>query len=318
MKLRSELTLNDVDVRADHQPTLQDAFDFYIRSRSPILSKKGILSAKSNMKHHWQPFAKVQIRNIQPHIDDLQVRMMQEGLAPATIRCVLVRLGAVLARAKKGGLHNCPYEIPRVKVARDPKTTLGEEDIETFFQYVDEIATPAQKVMARALYYLGLRISELLRASFDDYDENDQTFRIDERQKNGEIHYLPVLPEMARWLATLTRRPGELMFPGKGKEGKHDPGYTSRLLERASDRMGLTKKITHHRLRASLCTNLLRRSVPLPVVMQILRHKDSKVTLANYWEGRMDDMREGMKVLTRPVSAPTPHAPVVPLKTQIG
>lgn len=313
-KVRSELILNDVDVRVDKQPTFADAFDYYIKSRSRILTEKSILSAKSNMEHHWSPFAKVPIRNIQPHIDDLHVRLIEKGLAPATIRCILVRLGSVLERSKKGGLHNCPYTIPKVQVVRDPKTALSEEEIETFFGFVDAIATPEQKVMARTLYYLGLRISDCLRASWDDLCEEDMTYRIDERQKNGEILYLPVLPEMARWFATLTRRPGELIFPGKGKEGRHDPGYTARLLERASDRMGLKKKITHHRLRASLCTNLLRRGVALPVVMQILRHKDSEVTLGHYWEGRMKDMRDGISALDKPTPESTPGAPVIPLQ----
>ncbi|GLH65733.1 tyrosine-type recombinase/integrase [Geothrix edaphica] len=301
LKLRSALALESIDVRTISKATFQEAFDLYLKVQAPRLAARTVRLFRSNHQHHWSHFQDAPLKDMQMHLDELFPRLAAK-MKPGSQRLVFARLRSVLELARKRGLHNTPLEYPTIDVPRDPKQVLSEEQVEVFFIHVDRIGSLHARIMIRSLFYLGLRVSEAQRLHWDDYDEDEMTYRIDERQKNGKILYLPVLPEMAEWFAKQPRKKGELMCPGRW--GCHNTRYTDLVVKAASKSMGLEVPMTHHRLRASLSTSLLRRGVPLAVVQRILRHADPATTTKYYWEEGLQDMREGLMVLSKVNGSP--------------
>jgi len=296
LKYRSTLALEAVDLRSTPRATFQEAFNLYIKIQTPRLVPKTIYLLNSNMEHHWSHFRDAPLKDMQTHLDELFPSLKQK-MRPGSQRLVFARLRGVLELARKRGLHNTPLEYPVIDVARDPKQVLNDEELKVFFTHVDQFGNLQQQIMIRSLLFLCLRVSECQRLNWDDYDEETMTYRIDERQKNGKISYLPVIPEMAEWFAKQRRRNGELMCPGKW--GPHTPRFTDIVIKKASNAMGLKVPMTHHRFRSSAATALLRKGVPLAVVARILRHSDAgSICMKHYWEAGLQDLRAGMMLLS--------------------
>jgi len=305
LRYRSSLALDHFDLRIAPSSTFQEAFDLYLKVKTPHLAAKTLYNLKKNMEHHWSGFKDALLKDMQSHLDAL-FPVLKGKLSPGSQRLVFARLRGVLELARRRGLHNTPLEYPAIDIARDRKLVLDDDEIDVFFAHVDRLGNLHQQVLIRCLFYLGLRISECLRIGWDDYDEQAMTFRVDERQKSGKISYIPVVPEMAEWLAKLPRRKGELICPGKW--GQHTPRYTDYIIKKASAAMGLQVPMTHHRLRASLATSLLRKGVSLAVVARILRHADAgSVCMNHYWEEGVQDLREGLLLLSQRKTSTPPE-----------
>ena len=296
LRYRSSLALDNLDLRATPSSTFQEAVDLYLKIKAPHLEAKTIYNVKKNMEHHWSGFRDAPLKDMQAHLDAL-FPVLKEKLSPGSQRLVFARMRGVLELARRRGLHNTPLEYPTIQVVRDRKKVLNDEEIDLFFGHVDRLGNLHQQILIRCLFYLGLRISECLRIRWDDFDEQAMTFRVDQRQKSGKISYLPVVPEMAEWFAKLPRKDGELICPGKW--GQHTPRYTNYVIKKVSLAMGFKVPMTHHRLRASLATSLLRKGVSLAVVARILRHSDAGTVCMNYyWEEDVQDLRKGMMLLS--------------------
>ena len=301
LKLKSELLLNGVDIRANRQLSFQDAFDLYLKVKGPKLTKKTIGDIKSNFKLHWSSFAKTPIKDMQDKIDELYNTLANvKGIAPGTQVNQFKRIRGIIELARKRGLHNVFFEFPNIVVAHDPKQTPDEEEIQNFFVHVDKLGSIKQQILIKSLYYMGLRISEALRLSWDNYNEVDKTYRIDEKQKNRQVIYQPLPEEMIKCISLLERKPGELICPNNSGT-EHSFMYTDFLMKKISKLMGLKSPITHHKLRSSFCTILLRKGVSLAVVSKLARHASSSTTLKHYVKFNMADMRQGLMAIEKPL-----------------
>ena len=300
--IRSQMKMLDIDVRINRQATFKDAYDLYIQVMEPRLCPRAVRDIKSNCRLHWQFFLYTPIRNIQPAIDELYVSLANiKKLAPGTQGNHFNRIRAIIELARKRGMHNTTPEFPDIKIPRDPKRTLSDEEIEIFFDHLDREGTLDHKIMIRSMYFLGMRVSEARRLAFDDLSEDNLTYRIDERQKNGKIIYQPVPEEMARWFSMKERKPGELMCPSRSG-GEHPYRFTEYVMCKISELMGLKQPITHHRLRASFITNIQKNGCPLATATKLARHSSPETTLKYYTELDMQDMRKGLEALKIPQS----------------
>jgi hypothetical protein len=66
----------------------------------------------------------------------------------------------------------------------------------------------------------------------------------------------------------------------------------SETLTRAAERVGCAVRVTPHRLRHSFATEMLRLGVSLPALMQLLGHKDIRMTLRYLQVTQQDLQRE--------------------------
>ena len=137
----------------------------------------------------------------------------------------------------------------------------------------------------------GIRIHECIDLPLDclqQVSENQTALHV----PLGKLHserWVPLDDEtqriVARILGVACARPG-LLFGEVRKflapsHGQRFPLYGSlhRALLAAAQRAGCTTRVTPHRLRHSFATEMLRLGVSLPALMQLLGHKDIRMTL---------------------------------------
>ncbi|MBV9296174.1 MAG: tyrosine-type recombinase/integrase [Acidobacteriaceae bacterium] len=83
----------------------------------------------------------------------------------------------------------------------------------------------------------------------------------------------PLLPAVAQELRTyLDGRETGCVFESNRLKS-YTTRYVQRLVHEAAQRVGIAKRVTPHRLRASVATILLDAGMPLDQVQKFLRHK---------------------------------------------
>ena len=93
------------------------------------------------------------------------------------------------------------------------------------------------------------------------------------KAKGGSDGYVPLLPAVAQELRTYLggRVTGYVFESNRLKP--YTTRYVQRLVHEAAQRAGIIKRVTPHRLRASVETILLDAGMPLDQVQKFLRHK---------------------------------------------
>lgn len=206
------------------------------------------------------------------HIEDLIARPMAAVIPP-------------VAGWKLAGLPRSlePGEVRRLLAACDRRTRAGRRDFAMFM------------LLAR----LGLRAGEVCSLSLDDIDWRAGELVV--RGKGNHVERLPLPVEVGQALAGYLRHSRPVTAQGRTVfvrvRAPHRPlsstGVTQAVVAAAS-RAGLGR-VSAHRLRHTVATQLVRCGVPLPEVGQVLRHR-RLITTAIY--AKVD--REGLRLLARP------------------
>jgi len=293
----SQLTNHDFNITNNNKITFKEAWEYYCEVEEPRLTPRVLRDTGYLCNCHWSSFMNTPMSHMQEKIDWLYRDLaLNKKLSSNSMYLIFSKLKQIIELSRRRGKHNVSLEYPRISQTREPKITLNDQQITTFFAHVDELALSLhESIILRAAYYMGMRISEAVNLQWDLYDEVNLTYKITE-QKNKKIQYIPVRPEMAEWLAKLERKPGELICPGRFG-GNHGTDYTAGLMLKIDGLMGLQEPITAHRLRASLCVNLLRAGVELAQVSKICRHANVNTTMKYYAELNLEDMRDGLSKL---------------------
>jgi integrase/recombinase XerD len=129
-------------------------------------------------------------------------------------------------------------------------------------------------LMVKTLFYTGARVSEFVYIQVQDlYLSLDPPHIYLAHAKGGSDGYVPILPVLAQELRThLAGRHTGYVFESN-RADKYTPRYVQRIVQDATKRAGIAKRVTPHRLRASVATILLDAGMPLDQVQKFLRHK---------------------------------------------
>jgi site-specific recombinase XerD len=144
----------------------------------------------------------------------------------------------------------------------------------------------------------------------------------------GKLHterLVPADPEIRRiverLLALRTSAPRSQLAKSQGLLLPRRGGRTALLLKlrkalaQAAKRAGCSTLVTPHRLRHSFATEMLRLGVSLPSLMQLLGHKDIRMTLI-YVEVIQQDLQREFHQARRNAVHPH-HVPMLPMPTGI-
>jgi integrase/recombinase XerD len=134
-------------------------------------------------------------------------------------------------------------------------------------------------LMIKTLFYTGARVSEFVNIQVKDLLLDLAPPQVYIKQaKGGSDGYVPILPALAQELRThLKERDKGYLF-----ESNRHSRYSSRgiqlIVKEAASQAGICKKVTPHRLRASVATILLDAGMPIDQVQKFLRHKNLATT----------------------------------------
>jgi integrase/recombinase XerD len=128
--------------------------------------------------------------------------------------------------------------------------------------------------MVKMLFYTGARVSEFVQFRVEDLHlalDPPQVYIA--KAKGGSDGYVPILPALAQELRThLNGRRTGYVFESN-RYDRYTTRYVQRLVQGAARQAGIEKRVTPHRLRASVATILLDAGMPLDQVQKFLRHK---------------------------------------------
>lgn len=178
-----------------------------------------------------------------------------------------------------------------------------------------------QVIFWRAMLTLGLRHAEATSATWSDFDAEARVLSLRaEKTKARRSREVPVPPSLAedlerlRAAQALTRgRPVAASDPifASPRGAAWDAANVRRELAAVLKRAGIDPKddrgrsVDVHSLRASASTRMLRRGIPVPVVMEIVAHRDARTLLRHYCDLRVEDAKAALDE----VGAPEPTAP---------
>ena len=204
-----------------------------------------------------------------------------EGLIPRPLAAVIPSVAGWRLAGLPRSLE--PAEVGRLLAACDRRTRTGRRDF----------------AMLMLLVRLGLRAGEVRTLSLEDIDWRAGELVV--RGKGNRIERLPLPSEVGQAVAAYLRHGRPVTALGRAVfvrvRAPHRPlsssAVTSAVMKAAS-RAGLGR-VSAHRLRHTVATQMVRSGVPLPEVSQVLRHR-RLITTAIY--AKVD--REGLRRLARP------------------
>ncbi len=193
-------------------------------------------------------------------------RKISEGTAPRSIN--LIR-SALLFYYNEVLEKNIPrVKIPKIK--RSLPEVLSEEEIKTL---IKSAGSKKSRFIIELLYSTGMRVSELTSLKTKDVDINQGIAWV--RQGKGGKDRMIILPNKL-YFEMKKRLKQEYLIENNGR--KMSERSIQAMINRASKRAGLNKKVTPHTLRHSFATHLLNHGNDLRIIQELLGHSDLSTT----------------------------------------
>jgi len=261
--------------------------DFDLRGLS-ARSRKAYLCAVRQLERHCdRPLDKLgddDVRGYFLHLIDVR------RVSPSTVNQQLYAIKFLFEITLKRRLQ-CLKTI-RPKKTRKLPVVLSVPEVRSILK---RIRVPRIRACMTAIYSCGLRLLEGTHLRAADIDSDRMFLRI-ECGKGNRDRCVPLPSRTLRLLREYWRddrplhlaelpackvrlAPPDALFPAGRTEGVVGPRSVQRAMKLAVAQCGIKKKATVHTLRHSYATHLLERSVPLPVIQQVLGHASVRTTL---------------------------------------
>lgn len=225
--------------------------------------------------------------NCPAYIEDISLRDMEDylldqknrGMSTATRSRSVYVLRSFYNYLIKNDLveKNLAARLEPVKVKQEERDFLTEEEFE---RLVDVIEQPVIKTIVETMFYTGGRISEVLNLKLEDVNLAERTVHIIEG-KGGKDRDVPINDKLheilLNYLINIRKSDSENFFALE-RTGSVSAPYVNRVLNDASDKIGLDKNISSHVLRHSFSTNLLEKGASVVSIQKLLGHASLSVT----------------------------------------
>jgi len=164
--------------------------------------------------------------------------------------------------------ENVIDKVDRPKLPKRLPTALTREEVEKLLEAAEN---DRDKLIVRALYSTGVRVSELCNLKWDDIDLNSGEVRV--RGKGNKERIVLMDAETLNLLKKYREKynSSEKVFPVS-------PRTVQRIIKKLAEKAGIRKKCTPHALRHSLATHLLERGVDIRIIQELLGHSSLSTT----------------------------------------
>ena len=173
------------------------------------------------------------------------------------------------------GMPNRFYAIERPRKEHKLPKVLSKEDV---LMIIDNTNNIKHRCIVSLLYSAGLRRGELLNLKLEDIDSKRMLIRVEAAKGNSDRYTLlskTLLKDLRKYYKQW--KPSNFLFEGPSKN-KYSAASVVKIVQRASQKCGIRKKVTPHMLRHSFATHLLENGTDLRYIQVLLGHKNSKTT----------------------------------------
>ena len=214
-----------------------------------------------------------QIRQYQAHL------FQAKKLAPATVSQYVSALRFLFVKTLRR--HFLAEYIPFPKSRKRLPTVLSPEEVS---RLIDAACNLYHRTLLMTLYSTAARRAELCRLQVQDIDSQRMMIRINQG-KGGRDREVPLSPKLLETLRVYFRwmRPTNFLFPGTVKGVRADVPITPNVVwlacRQASQRAGITKRLSPHSLSHSCASHLLEAGADLRTIQVLLGHSRLEHTL---------------------------------------
>lgn len=185
----------------------------------------------------------------------------------------------------------CSNPFLRIRAPKRPKYKPRPVALEHIEFILSQNLHRRTRCMIMLAFNCGLRVSEIAKVRGQDYDPLTGGLTVE--GKGGKIALVPVNKQLQPFFNTMPRR--GYWFPSYSHPGQHVRSRSvGDTIVHVFARYGIT--ITAHQLRHSFGTELLRASVDIRVVQELMRHESIQTT-ALYTRVVQDQKQEGTDML---------------------
>lgn len=157
---------------------------------------------------------------------------------------------------------------------------LKEEKLSRFWETLERYPTHPPALAVKILIYTGARKNEALKATWDQFDLDQQVWtKPSSSTKQKKQHHIPLSEqtlEVLQTLRTLRTNDSPYLFPGKS--GNKPIEDIKRFWNRIRKEAGLGDEIRIHDLRHTYASHLVSSGLSLPIVGQLLGHTQASTT----------------------------------------
>jgi integrase len=268
---------------ADGKMTVGDAAEVYLRKVRASASLKPRSKNYREMilgfiKRSWPALTETDVRKVSERDCENWFARYQQRYAPTVVNNSIGTLRAVFDEAISTGarFNNPAAGLSRVKI-RQKRLELPSRG--EFLKFVDTIRNAGARQskdcanLVCFLAYSGLRIGEAKHVTWADVNFARHQLHVrgdpETATKNGEMRFVPMIPELER------------MLTGLRAERGNEPANATLMrvfecqnsMTHAATKIGM-KRITHHDLRHLFATICIESGVDIPTVSRWLGHKD--------------------------------------------
>lgn len=188
---------------------------------------------------------------------------------------VALLISAVRTAFDKFGGMTVASGIRAPRKSRRLPVILSEEQILILLLAIRQ---PRDKALIGLMYACGLRVSEVCRLRWCDFDLDRRVIRINDA-KGGKDRYV-ALPEAFHVLARRAMKVRtETDYVFRGRNDKHiTTRFAQIILKRAVTAAGLPKNVTCHTLRHAFATHLLEHGLDVRLIQELLGHHRLETT----------------------------------------
>lgn len=279
---RTKLALQKVDIKKVDGRTFQEVFTEYMTVNRNEFSAKYIRNINESFKLNVLPFigesAIAQITS--DDIKEALNKYLDKGRSKSGYNVILSYIRTIMNYAdKKEYLHKKVPEMNLLEVQKKKKPVLREEHILPFLKAIDDMDRPKISVMVRAMLYFGLRENEARLMKWSNFEFSEMTYTPD-KTKNYDAPTLSFPAEMVWHLNKLKKvnpEGNDWVILGYGMKPVGEQ-YARNAIALACATIGVSTKITNHRLRASFITLNARSGNDRFLVKEMARHASFKTT----------------------------------------
>jgi len=222
------------------------------------------------------------------HITDYLAERKKNGLAASSLRLIIIAV-KVFFRFLVARNH-LPSDISDAllspKIEKYLPETLNEPEVKNL---IESIATNQplgmrDRAIVELLYASGLRISELVNARLENFNEDDGFIRV--TGKGNKTRIVPVGRDALTAIENyLTVERPKLVKPKTSSEifisilgGKLTTQRVWQIIKKRAKEAGLDTNVYPHLMRHSFATHLLSNGADLRVIQELLGHADISTT----------------------------------------
>ncbi|MFZ3386711.1 MAG: site-specific tyrosine recombinase/integron integrase [Candidatus Hydromicrobium sp.] len=239
-----------------------------IRNYSP----KTIKSYLHGLKEYFS-FKKANLENLDANnIKDFLLNCEEKGISAQSRN---LYLSAIKFYYRNVAKVNQKIEIQSAKKNKSLPIVLSRNEIGRILQSTENAK---HKLLLSLSYGAGLRVSEVVALKVRDIDLDELTIHI--KQAKGQKDRISVLPEklvndLKNFIAGKSNNDYVLLSERGGKLATRT---AQKVFEHSLKKAGINKKATFHSLRHRFATHLLKNSVDVRYVQELLGHQNIRTT----------------------------------------